>query len=131
MVTNWFERPHQEHLPQHRAVWQFLRWSVFGFIGITLGFTFQQWLVGRVIAQDAPVLSPSQEAMRLLRKSCFEKEPLLGVLVQSCELRPGEITLQGLLDHDRQREPLQQETRSVVSASPRLREGESATVGPE
>lgn len=125
--TNSLEQFNQAHVPLNRATNQFWCWSLFSIAGMALGFTFD-WAVVPVVAQDATVLSPSQEAMRLLRKSCFEKEGLLGVLVQSCDLRPGEITLQVLLDQDGQRKVLEQETLSVVSASPRLREWESAKV---
>ncbi len=126
--TNSREQFSLGHVPRHRTASQLWWWSFFGVVGMTLGLTFEHWSVDRIMAQDAPVLTPSQEAMRLLRKACFEKEGLRGVLVQSCELRQGEITLHVLLDHDRQREPLEQETLSVVSASPRLREWKAAKI---
>jgi len=107
-----------------RQIWRFKS----RFVVILLGLILVLWSGGRVTAQGTDTASPPQEVLRLLREACFNQKELFGVLVQSCDIRKGEITLQVLLDKEEQGEPIKKATRAILSASPRFRELETSEV---
>lgn len=98
------------------------------FFGAALWLVNEQFSSRQALAQSSPMTTPSDEALTLIRKSCFEQKELWGVLVQSCDFREGEIALQVLLDDEQQRKPLEQAMRTIVSSSPRLQQWQSADV---
>jgi len=101
---------------------------IYMFIGVSLWLVNEQCSSHRAFAQSPPMTSASDEALTLMRKSCFDQKELWGVLVQSCDFRDGEIVLQVLLDDEQQRKPLEQAMLTIVSTSPRLQQWQSAEV---
>ena len=81
-----------------------------------------------VFAQDPALSDPTGELLMLIRRSCFDQKELWGIRAQSCDLLEGGVTLDVLLEDEKQKEPLVETVRNIIRDMPELKEWRSADV---
>lgn len=104
-----------------------LRRLLFTFIVVSPGLLSSD-LNHQILGQHPTHFTPANELLTLLRRSCFDEKELWGVHVRSLDLHEGAISLQVLLDHEQQREPLEETVRHILSDLPTLQQWQSADV---